>query len=665
MNIQSFIKIGLILSLIGFTFSCTKTVEEEINDDLNNDPTTQTNSSVNDIEVPADFNYDVTQSFNIEISSSAFTGKALYSIYMIDDQGNYTKLGNTISSEEGNSSYRVTLPSYVERLYVVKRLKGKEWYKLVTVTSNELEVDFDKLAQEMTSSNRRALASCEDYVYAMNHQGAFFSIAIESDTYDQTDYGTINTGGYAMAYDQENDIFYYDVNGTLYSYNKDTETTSTIKKLTTGISGLDNGYPRMAYNKWDGLLYIGNGSNYAMIDPTNGNVVKTLTGTGISNSQNGGGDLTFGSDGTIYQACSGGLFRLAVNEDSTNLVATRVSADNFPYYLTGVTIDRFDYIYASTNESNSKLIYMDVKDGSFIVVASVGRKMNDLTSFRCSESDFEGEDSDNDGIVDGFDDYPDDPDKAFDQYTPGENGFGTFAFEDLYPQKGDYDFNDIMVQYRHNFVANGQNKVVKVYSTFVVKSVRSDLPCGFAYQLPIHADSIASVTGSKILTGVVALDAKGLETGIDPAAPVLIVFDNHFGLVKGDGNIKKSDEFIIETTFVNPVDMSSFPVEGFNPFIFINQVRSNELHLANGTPTEKYDQSLRTAGEDSGNYKTAEGHPWGLHIAHRFHPPKESIDITNAYVNFREFVESAGVNNKNWYTDDAGNRKTSLMYFDE
>ncbi|NME72261.1 LruC domain-containing protein [Flammeovirga aprica] len=653
---------GLILTLIGVIASCTKTDDEIINDPSGNDPTTQGNSSVDDIDVPTDFNYDVTQSFNIKITSSAFTGKALYSIYMIDDQGNYTKLGNSISNDQGLSNYRVTLPSYVERLYIVKRLMGKEWYKLASVTSNELEVDFDKLAQEMTSSGRRALASCEDYVYAMNHQGAFFSIAIEKDGYDQTDYGTINTGGYAMAYDQDNNIFYYDVKGTLFSYNKETQTTTQIKKLTTGIGGLDNGYPRMAFNKWDGLLYIGNSNNYAMIDPSDGSVVKTLTGTGIANNQNGGGDLTFASDGTIYQACSGGLFRLAVNEDSTNLDATRISADNFPHYLTGVTIDRFDYIYASTNHSDSKLIYMDVKDGSYIEVATMGRKMNDLTSFRCRESDFEGEDSDNDGVVDGFDNYPDDPNKAFDNYTPGENGFGTFAFEDLYPQKGDYDFNDIMVQYRHNFVANGQNKVVKVYSTFVVKSVRSDLPCGFAYQLPIHADSIASVTGAKILTGVVSLDTKGLETGIDPSAPVMIVFDNHFGLVKGNGNIKKSDEFVIETTFVTPVEMSSFPVEDFNPFIFINQVRSNELHLANGTPTEKYDQSLRTAGEDSGNYKTTEGHPWGLHIAHKFHPPKESIDITNAYVNFRNFVESAGVNKKNWYTDDSGNRNTSLMY---
>ena len=665
MTIQSLKKIGLILSLIGLISSCTKTTEEIINDDLNNDPTAQATSSVNDIEVPEGFNYDVTKSFNIEITSSAFSGKALYSIYMMDDMGNYTKLGNTISNDVGSTNYQVTLPSYVEKLYIVKRLKGKEWYKLVTVSSNELEVDFDKLAQEMTSSNRRALASCEDIVYAMNHQGAFFGIQIESETYDQTDYGTINSGGYAMAYDQDNNIFYYDVKGTLYSYNKETETTTLIKKLTTGIGGLDNGYPRMAFNKWDGLLYIGNSNNYAMIDPSDGSVVKTLTGSGIENSQNGGGDLTFGSDGTIYQACSGGLFRLAVNQDSTNLVATRVSADNFPYYLTGVTIDRFDYIYASTNESDSKLIYMDVKDGSYIIVNSVGRKMNDLTSFRCRESDFEGEDSDGDGIVDGYDDYPDDPDKAFDQYTPGENGFGTFAFEDLYPMKGDYDFNDIMVQYRHNFVANGQNKVVKVYSTFVVKSVRSDLPCGFAYQLPIHADSIASVTGAKVLTDVVTLDAKGLESGIDPSVPVMIVFDNHFGLVKGNGEIRKSDEFIIETTFVSPVEMTSFPVEDFNPFIFINKDRTNELHLANGTPTAKYNQSLRTAGEDVGNYKTVDGHPWGLHIPHKFHPPKESIDITNAYVNFREFVETAGVSRKNWYTDDSGNRQTSLMYFDE
>ena len=61
------------------------------------------------------------------------------------------------------------------------------------------------------------------------------------------------------------------------------------------------------------------------------------------------------------------------------------------------------------------------------------------------------DDTDEDGVSDLFDDYPNDPEKAFDNYSPAEGQFGTLAFEDLWPAKGDYDFNDIVIDYQYNF----------------------------------------------------------------------------------------------------------------------------------------------------------------------------------------------------------------------
>ena len=53
-------------------------------------------------------------------------------------------------------------------------------------------------------------------------------------------------------------------------------------------------------------------------------------------------------------------------------------------------------------------------------------------------------DKDDDGVSDDSDDYPDDETKAFNNYYTAKNQVGTLAFEDLWPYKGDYDFNELL-----------------------------------------------------------------------------------------------------------------------------------------------------------------------------------------------------------------------------
>jgi hypothetical protein len=68
-------------------------------------------------------------------------------------------------------------------------------------------------------------------------------------------------------------------------------------------------------------------------------------------------------------------------------------------------------------------------------------------------------DTDGDGVSDVRDEYPTDPKRAFNNYYPSKNNTGTLAFEDLWPAKGDYDFNDLVVDYNFNQVTNGENKL--------------------------------------------------------------------------------------------------------------------------------------------------------------------------------------------------------------
>jgi hypothetical protein len=56
-------------------------------------------------------------------------------------------------------------------------------------------------------------------------------------------------------------------------------------------------------------------------------------------------------------------------------------------------------------------------------------------------------DTDGDGIQDQDDAFPY-PAVAFELFTPSKYGTGTIAFEDLWPSYGDYDFNDVALNYQ-------------------------------------------------------------------------------------------------------------------------------------------------------------------------------------------------------------------------
>jgi len=58
-------------------------------------------------------------------------------------------------------------------------------------------------------------------------------------------------------------------------------------------------------------------------------------------------------------------------------------------------------------------------------------------------------------------------------------GFGTLAFEDLWPGKGDYDFNDLVLDYKFEITTNSSNYINEVVGTFVIKAFGAGLENGF------------------------------------------------------------------------------------------------------------------------------------------------------------------------------------------
>ena len=163
----------------------------------------------------------------------------------------------------------------------------------------------------------------------------------------------------------------------------------------------------------------------------------------------------------------------------------------------------------------------DFNDAIFYITANPFTAIN---TDNLAQSQSGGNDEDGDGIPDNEDQFSGDPNVAFVDYSPAQGQFGTLAFEDLWPNQGDYDMNDLVVDYNFAEMRNASNNVVRIEATFILRAMGAGLRNGFAFELPIPASDVLSVTGNNLSTGYAQLNSNGTEAN-QPNA-VIVVFEN-------------------------------------------------------------------------------------------------------------------------------------------
>jgi len=274
-------------------------------------------------------------------------------------------------------------------------------------------------------------------------------------------------------------------------------------------------------------------------------------------------------------------------------------------------------------------------------------------------------DSDGDGIPNEDDAYPLDATIAFDNYYPSA-GYGTLAFEDMWPTKGDYDFNDLVLDYRFRISTDASNYVSLLTCDFTIKAIGAAYSNGFGFQL--NSPSI-NISGVQVNGGV-------MEQGQN--LPTFIVFNNANSLMSPSGsfgvNVRKEDPYVQPVSITMSISfprhlytLNDLNISGFNPFIFVNN-RGREIHLPDYPPTARATVSLFGTGADnsiveSGRYyKTAENLPWAINVNPGFEHVVERVEITDAYLKFSTWAQSAGVQYPDWYLNNAGYRVASNIY---
>lgn len=662
----------LILSIILLSLFASCEIKEDI---TNEEELNSGDVSLNDIKIPSGFNFVTDQQVQVVINDN--TPYVKYDVYAYSSERYFVGM-ETYENEEGVTvtdsvfksdvlnqfifsgvpfngvlSQTIKLPKYYTQLYI-RRKENLQYSSSIQNISNG-KINYTGKSNTKKSAVGKKLASgVTDILYCVNGSAELFQVDPLTGVY--TPISNMPMGSYTCAIDQSAKALYSIGKSSPYplmKYSIETNTWQTIKNL-------GKGGPRLDYNANDGLLYFSNGDILYTIDPVNGNFLNTWKITGLHNTN--GGDLAFAADGTLYVCTFSGLYRLQLTQNNT-YQSTRISADNLPFSPTSMTFDSNNELWLSESSNSSDLIIMDTQTGGWrykygknaVNGTDYGRTINDLTTFRIYPTTQVNTDTDGDGIIDLDDVYPQDANKAFEVFTPSKYGLGTLAFEDLWPSTGDYDFNDLALNYNAVAILNSQNLVVQLDFTYKVKSNGAGYTNGFGIEFEnILPSQIQSITGTSLNHNYITLNANGTEAGQNNA--VVILFDDAAKMLL--------KETTLSIKFTQPISTNVLGVAPFNPFLIINKTRNKEVHLPNGHTTNLGQKNYQIAGvnkDPDGNYLSNNGLPWAISIIHDFKVPKEKVAINQAYNFFTQWATSGGANYQDWYKDNPGNRNDDLI----
>lgn len=265
---------------------------------------------------------------------------------------------------------------------------------------------------------------------------------------------------------------------------------------------------------------------------------------------------------------------------------------------------------------------------------------------------------DADGIPDIIPDPKPEPDPADNFITYS----GTLVFEDLWPSKGDYDMNDLVIEYKSTHHRDRNNYIIKTVDQFVPRWQGATLNNGFGYQLGISGSRIQKLdveSNTNTSFRLFKTDAKGLE--LRQSKATIMLFENAADVVYPD----QLRQFTVTAEFTSPVRLEELMTPPYNPFLVCGStnkdltpgVRGKEVHLPYHTPTDLADRSLFGTGHDKTNpsqgryYLTGDHFAFALKVPISFDYPEERQSIDKAYSRYSSWVSSGGENDADWYMD--------------
>lgn len=271
-------------------------------------------------------------------------------------------------------------------------------------------------------------------------------------------------------------------------------------------------------------------------------------------------------------------------------------------------------------------------------------------------------DSDADGVFDNIDDYPFDNERAFDNFYPAANRYASVMFEDTWPVKGDFDMNDVVVDYRYKLTTDGQNRVKDVEGRYILRASGSETANAFAVEFPMLRANVTNFGG-------------GVLEGLASNAIVRIFANSRVEMAEWNTKpeLPKADSvtYTVKFSLIATIPATIFGLGEYNPFIWStapDKGRGYEIHLPGKPFTNLADPTVFGTADDNtqasgtNTYKTKNNLFWALSVPQRFEYATEKTDLTHAYLKFGEWAVSGGTQFPDWYKPNAGYKNLSKIY---
>lgn len=267
-------------------------------------------------------------------------------------------------------------------------------------------------------------------------------------------------------------------------------------------------------------------------------------------------------------------------------------------------------------------------------------------------------DTDKDGVSDNLDDYPLDPTRAFNNFTTTS----TIAFEDSWPYQGDYDMNDLVINYNYQIITNSRNAVVQVIGRYILMATGGGQNNGFGVSFPVLASSVGLVS------------AGTQEAGQTNA--VFILFSNmhneesNWNTIPGQP-VSAFKKYTLNFNVLNGPLLVDFGLDGYDPFLFNFKLKKRlEVHLSGKQPTSLGNLDLFKTGNDNSvlgtdaTYVSKTGMPWAITFpSTSFNYMVEGYDISTGYLHFPRWATSSGTEFSDWYFNlQTGYRDKNRIY---
>ncbi len=268
------------------------------------------------------------------------------------------------------------------------------------------------------------------------------------------------------------------------------------------------------------------------------------------------------------------------------------------------------------------------------------------------------DDFDNDGVANGQDDYPNDPARAFRTDYPAAGVDGTLAFEDLWPRKGDYDFNDLVSSWHSTEARNAAGRLVDVQVDYTLLAMGATRRNGLALRLPLAPGDVSLVTRAldgaqpqawpllttqSSATAMVFTDANDLITP-PPGA--------EFANTEPGSSEVSGQSVSLRFFFTTPQDSAALGIPPYDSYLVDG---ASEVHLPGFFPSDTMNLGLIGTADDATDiaagvtFKTANGLPWALSLPVLWNHPVEDLGVDLGYSTFISWAQSGGTLNGDWY----------------